>query len=209
MADIGNAIKYLYEKLILRDVLSFITPGAMVVITATYTIYPDFFNSWYVPWPLYIPIFGLFFLIGFAIQCFGRLVGVIKIHKLDDSTFKQRLSIFSGRLKEKDDCTKGARENVMDFLNTVNGSDWAKQHYERSVVLKQMCGNGFWALIISCSYLAINDCSLLAKVAWVSVWVLLFLASLFWGYRDSEIALSTVECKVNELDKEGKLYKDK
>ena len=35
MGDIGSAIKYLYSQFILRDVLSFVTPGAIVVWIAT------------------------------------------------------------------------------------------------------------------------------------------------------------------------------
>ena len=80
MASFGDAIKYLYGKFILRDVFSFITPGAIIVLSGI-LLFNNNLNELHtidIPWPLYIPIFGIFFLVGFATQCFGELVGVIR-----------------------------------------------------------------------------------------------------------------------------------
>ena len=81
MGDIGNTIKYLYEKFILRDLLSFITPGAIIILIAFLLFLPEpslsqrldtvLKYSGDMHWLLYIPLFGLFYIVGFAVQCFG------------------------------------------------------------------------------------------------------------------------------------------
>ena len=84
MRDFGNVIKDLYEKFILRDILSFVTPGAIVVLTAFVLFIQEptlrdnlekFFEySRSMHWLLYIPLFGVFYTVGFAIQCFGEII---------------------------------------------------------------------------------------------------------------------------------------
>ena len=41
----GDAIKYLYSQFILRDVLSFVTPGAIVVLTAFSLFLPGYLTQ--------------------------------------------------------------------------------------------------------------------------------------------------------------------
>ncbi len=65
----GDAIKYLYSQFILRDVLSFITPGAIVVFVATYLFYFELIDH-PIHWLLFIPLFGVCYIVGFALHCF-------------------------------------------------------------------------------------------------------------------------------------------
>ena len=74
MSDIVDGIKDFYDHFIMRDLLSFVTPGAIIVISILLLKY-DFSHildsSKSIPILVYIPIFGLFFMVGFAVQVFG------------------------------------------------------------------------------------------------------------------------------------------
>ena len=197
MADFGNAIKYLYEKFLLRDLLSFITPGAIVVLTAFVLFIQEpslvqrldtlFEYSRDMYWLLYIPLFGLFFLVGFAIQCFGEIVGLIRIHVDAKGCCRQRFKIFL--CKKWDDKSniwwKKAHEDAVDFAEATyrkekDEGEWARNQHERLVVLKQMCANGFLAGVIAGVFLAVNYCPWPpAKLCVVSLVAFLLLVSLF------------------------------
>ena len=140
MADIGDAIKYLYREFILRDLLSFVTPGAIVVGSlllpwcnlSQIQELPAFLKS--IPFVVYIPIFGVFFMAGFAIQCFGVVTHLLKIHFRKDT--KEHLKV------------------LKTFLN--NTDEEGKRLRERLVILKQMCGNGAIAVFIASISLSIK-----------------------------------------------------
>ena len=218
----GDAIKYLYSQFLLRDVLSFITPGAIVVLSAILVLLPEpcisqrintlFQYSNSIRWLLYIPLFGIFFLTGYAIQCLQCLFGYVRLHRLDKSRCDQRSDILHSGWQDKPDYVwKEAREKVMDFLNVTARADWARQHCERSVILKQMCANSFGAIIIAGIFLLTDAfCPYkYADVLTVSVVSILLLISMLWGYRNSELAVDTIERKVESLHDAGKLKEDK
>ncbi len=82
MSGIGDAIRYLYGTFILRDLLSFVTPGAIIVGSALLLKFDpsqdqilNFAKS--IPLIVYLPIFGICYVVGFAIQCFGVRIGLI------------------------------------------------------------------------------------------------------------------------------------
>ncbi len=205
----GDAIKYLYDKFILRDLFSFITPGAIVILTAIVLFVPQAtLLAWsrYIPWLFYIPLFGIFYVTGFAVQCLGVFLGCIRLHKIEESSITQRFRMLFGKLRSKEDVSKSAREKEVDFLNATAKAVWARQHHERSVILKQMCANNLWAVIIVVF-------TLLLKLLWPSPMGLLIIAvllliSLFWGYRSSELAVDTIEDKVKSLNNNKELKED-
>ncbi len=220
MGDFGNAIKYLYSQFILRDVLSFITPGALVVLTAFLLLLPcssltqrldtlfDYSTS--IHWLLYIPLFGIFYLIGYAVQCLQCLFGCVRLHFTDKSCFSQRRSVFKCDWQDKTDYMKKTREETTDFLNITVKVGWARQYRERSVVLKQMSANGFGAIILASIFLLVDSfCPFqYANILVVSIVALFLLVSLLWGYRSSEFAVDTIENKVKSLKNTGKLERD-
>ena len=203
MGDFGNAIKYLYDKFLLRDLLSFVMPGAIVIMTGLllFEKWGEVFGFIHAYWPLYIPLFGLFFMAGFAVQCFGEIIGFIRIHRIAKGCCHQRFKIFGcnwacKRSKEgkRDKCDepdfiwwKEAHKEVVKFhIATKEQRDkheWAQQQDERSVVLMQMCGNGVLAIVIAAVLLLVNHWFHLASLVLFSIVALLLLASLFWGYR--------------------------
>jgi hypothetical protein len=171
MSDISDTIKNLYREFILRDLLSFITPGAIVVGTIVFLQWDisqilEFFKA--ISWFVYIPIFGASFMVGFAIQCLGEIAGIIKFHNCNtDAEHWQKLIMFRSKADDKTD----------------------RQH-ERFVVLKQMCGNGAGALLIASVFVVIK--------LWIEclfLWVLGFLVVLLvYGlYRGHRIHLRRQE----------------
>ena len=165
MSDIGEAIKYLYEKFILRDLLSFVTPGAIVIGSILFLRW-DFCQileySKSIPFVLLIPILGILFVVGFAIQCFGAdIVHIIQFHSCkNDREHFERLSRFY-----------------------QNKDDKSEQQHERFVVLKQMSGNCFLAILIAGALFAAKQCIPPFYNTLLGILILLMVISLFWGHR--------------------------
>ena len=215
----GDTIKYLYSQFILRDLLSFITPGAMVVLAALLLFLPEqclsqrldtlFRYSRDMHWLLYIPLFGVFYVVGFAVQYLGVFCGCIRLHKTDKSSIKQRFKMSFSKMWSENDVYREQREKTVDFLNVTAKADSAKQYHERSIVLKQMCANNSTAFIIAGVFLWVSFCNYevvrFVVFSFVAVWLLF---SLYFGYRSSEHAVNTIEDKIFKLDKEGKLREE-
>ncbi len=215
----GQAIKYLYSQFILRDVLSFITPGAIVVLTAFLLFLPEpclwqrldklFDYSRSVHWLLYVPFFGVFYMVGFAVQCFGELAGLVRIHRIAGSTLTQRLQIFLKRNWGNDQNIWVSDQNIwwiaahrqrVQFYEYTNENarrderEWARQQDERLVVLKQMCANGALAVVIAASLITVHEfCSQGWYWLLLLSWMVMLLASLFWGYCAHELRLNTMD----------------
>ena len=191
MGDFGDAISNLYEKFILRDLLSFITPGAIVVLTALLLFLPigELFElSRSMHWLLYIPLFGLFFISGFAIQCAGEFLGIIHFSPPDKYHWdcKQRLKILLpfGWSKEKDNMWwVNYYKDILNFWESTATDDTARQARERLIVLKQMCANGSLAIFIAGILLLVNNWVHLASLVLFFIVTASLLLSLFWGYR--------------------------
>lgn len=124
--------RFLYTEFILRDLLTFITPGAILVGAALYmwwgrAIFLSVAAS--IPWLLYIPIFGVFFVVGFALHVFGIL-----IHPLLDFRF--------------DEPHKAGYADLIAFFKKVGSEqDDVSQIHERFSVFTQMCLNNGLAIL--------------------------------------------------------------
>ncbi len=218
----GDAIKYIYNTFLLRDLLSFITPGAIIVFSALLLYMPEGARlnsllgySLSFHWLLYIPLFGVFYMAGFAIQCLGEIVGFVRVHRLAKSSWCQRFKVFGRNWAGK--CDKKSKSNEYDlpsFIWWVKAhvervafyeytalplKERARQRDERLVVLKQMCGNGFIALFIALFILGINVIieSFFQRFQYwpiiaVTILIIMLLPSLFWGYRVHELRLDTM-----------------
>ncbi|MFV1950929.1 MAG: hypothetical protein ACC630_03060 [Nitrospinota bacterium] len=166
MSDIGNGIKYLYERFILRDLLSFVTPGTIVVASI---LLPLLLNklelsevldiSKSIPFIFYIPIFGFLFMVGFAVQCFGEVIHLIKIHefkakdkakaKAKDKNKQELCMQLRKVLRSKDqEADDNEHRNQLRKFQLKADED-AKRLHEREVIFKQMCGNGAFAIFIA------------------------------------------------------------
>jgi hypothetical protein len=194
MSGFSDAVKYLYSQFILRDVLSFITPGVIVILTAVY-VFDESFSSLSIHWLFYIPLFGIAFVIGFAIQCFGEIIGFVSFRPNIKITCVDKMKILFCRWREPEDnrCKwndpenplgmKKAYEEDQDFWKAVKGDEDKKQGRERVVVLTQMCINNALALFITGITYAIYHGSSFAAQVVEYIWLVIFIASLFWGHR--------------------------
>jgi hypothetical protein len=140
MSNIGDSIKYLYEKFILRDLLSIVAPG--FIVSLSILLFPfsltqilSFLKE--IPFLIYIPIYGVIFIVGFAIQCFGARCRIIRFHnRVTDKNYYKKL---------------------VGFLKATKDNNIMRDNWERFVVLKQMCGNGSLAIFISALLILTNS----------------------------------------------------
>ena len=131
MSEISEGIQSFYQKFVLRDVLSFVTPGAIVVITFYYCL--DFqLDLKFVKniiWMFSLILFGFFYIIGFVCQSISWVICMSYYRK---DKMKDFYSIQRDMLK----------------INMEGRGEILQQH-ERFVVLKQLCSNNSVALYIS------------------------------------------------------------
>lgn len=181
MGDIVEGLKYLYREFILRDILSFVTPGAIVVFPVLYSLFPGI--RFEVPhWLLYIPFFGVLFMVGFAIQCFGEFVGIVRTQENVGGTWHQRLGIFRC-WNESNIWWKEVHERATQFQKETKQDEDASRRVERLVVLKQMCGNCSIALAIAVILLMIASWWPQASRMATIVLAVVLVPFVYWGHR--------------------------
>jgi len=88
MQGIAEAIKYLYQQFILRDVVAYVAPGAILAACLLRVHFLDLEHALLfierIPKVAYVPIYGLLFTIGLGIQNFGEVIKLLKDHKRDN-----------------------------------------------------------------------------------------------------------------------------
>src|SRR5829696_5713784 len=88
MQGIAEAIKYLYQQFILRDVVAYVAPGTILAACLLRVHFrglePAVLFVEGIPKIAYVPIYGLLFTLGFGIQNFGELIGLLKDHVRKD-----------------------------------------------------------------------------------------------------------------------------
>jgi hypothetical protein len=135
----------LYDKFVLRDLLSFITPGFIFIFAMLLYWHPlstIIEQTGKIHWIIYIPIFGCFYLVGFALHCIGLLL--IPFLGTDSCNRGYRIWKDFSIIKEY--------KNTIDFQNKANDS--AIKQMERIIVFKQMCGNNALSILIASFLLA-------------------------------------------------------
>lgn len=136
----------------MRDLLSLVLPGSIVIMSLLLLFIE--FDQLYryvkeIHFLLYIPIFGFCFLMGFFVQCFGTLISnkrpIIKMYKPRWLNTNENVGGDKGNEVTMPSKIVCAKRNI----ETLKLQGRYKQHWERIVVLKQMCGNNAMALLIS------------------------------------------------------------
>lgn len=131
----------------MRDILSFLVPGAIVVFALLY-LFGEGQNyivnilksvsSW-----IYLPLFGFCYVIGFALQCLGTdLFPVLKFHDKRCSKHKDKQCFWQRN------CSLCYCEHLKVLKKFNELSEEIRGQHERFVVLKQMCGNNTLALSV-------------------------------------------------------------
>ncbi len=176
MSDLSDTIKGFYSEFILRDLLSFVTPGA-IVVGAFIFLLSGFFSvtipqqhndlmpviiSGELIWTVFqmpifawILLFGFFYVVGFSIQCLGEKTRLLQFPPENyENHYRKQYSINFG-LNEKFRNSKYYETTRLPFLrhtrNTDNKNfDLERKTEERFVVLLQASGNSALALFIAC-----------------------------------------------------------
>ena len=148
MQGIGEAIKYFYEDFIFRDVLGYVTPGTVLVGCVLLLYYKDptlVINTLSaIPIVLYIPIFGIAFVIGFALENLGEMLHVLKWH--ERKTDKDHLAV----VKEFHNSVKDTEDK------NPPGSEWLERTRERITAKAYLAGNSVFAIGLSVILISIN-----------------------------------------------------
>jgi hypothetical protein len=175
MAELAEAIKNFYQEFILRDVLSYVTPGAVVAGCVLKLHYGSsavvFLKD--LPGVSYIPIFGVLFLIGFALQNLGELLHILKWHNRRDEHKRIDDHIHLHILKTFHDRTKEMKEE----------SDWMERTRERTAIKKTACGTMIMATLISLLLIALRKYLPGSLGAAEVLLCLLLLIALYQGHR--------------------------
>lgn len=130
-------IDALYSRLLLRDVFGKVVPGAIVLFTFVITLTsPEAGRNTIttLPFGAWIVVFGLAWVVGFAVQSFGEwaLPGSMKL-----------LRYFPKDVDEKKWLKLRAKFRIHPDY------DKHTQNHERLVVIKEACGNSYISLSIS------------------------------------------------------------
>ena len=172
MSELSEAIDSVYSKFVMRDLLSFITPGAAVVGAVSLSIFQPSDISTFLEKAsigVYVLLFGICYMFGFAVQSFGAQMGLIKFYDPKDIPEAAK---DNGRMR-----TREGMEAVWAHLVKFNivANKESKEQRERLVILKQMSGNCAVAMLIATVLFAIKailvlfsiTVSLPTDLAWV------------------------------------------
>lgn len=120
-----------YTRFVMRDILAKVIPGSilLVFISATILSLPKVISSINsMSFGLCIVGGGAAWLVGFIVQSFGEMFKLIRY--------------FPKKISWDDEI-----ENILAFLEVASYDE--KLQFERFVVIKEACGNGYVALLVS------------------------------------------------------------
>jgi hypothetical protein len=160
MQGIAEAIKYLYQQFILRDVVAYVAPGTILAACLLRVHFrglePAVLFIQGIPKIAYVPIYGLLFTLGLSIQNFGYLIRLLKDHVRKDE---------KGHLSEK-----LRFEKLQEFHRVVlsrqtpdqrdDYAEWMERTRERIEVKKYASGNIALALAMGAVVI------LLSRLSW-------------------------------------------
>ena len=164
MQALTEAIKYLYQQFILRDVVAYVAPGTILAACLLRVHFrgldPAITFIQGIPKIADIPIYGLLFTMGLGIQSFGQLIRVLKEHnrKHDCKDTKRHLDDELRFEKLRD------FHRVLLFRQTTDQrndyAEWMERTRERIEVKKYASGNIALALVMGAVM------TLVAKLSW-------------------------------------------
>jgi hypothetical protein len=174
MSDLSDTIKGFYSDFILRDLLSFVTPGA--IVTGAFIFMMSGFFSTFIPiqysdliplivsggilWrifqmPIYVWIllFGLFYIIGIGVQHLGERT---TLTQFPPKRYENKNSEYSFGIGDKDKITDSQyyEKFRLPFIQKTKDTDYKKfeterKYHERFIVLMQTSGNSGIAFFVA------------------------------------------------------------
>ena len=163
MQGITEAIKYLYQQFILRDVVAYVAPGAILagcvfcVVFGTDKAVRILLG---IPAIAYLPIYGIVFITGLGLENLGEMLRMLRFHNRGDESHKRR----------KDRSRADDREHfrVLQKFHRATSAQgdrdkddgygaWLERTRERITVKKYASGNIAIAILVSMVLLLVTN----------------------------------------------------
>jgi hypothetical protein len=163
VGDFGGLAEALYSRFLLRDVFGKIVPGTLLLLSLVHPYFPMWSGLKEWPWPVWLFLIGLSWLLGFAVQAFGEKTHIIrhypkvleKIGWREIRAHDPQLMDLNGKRIPGEYQILHGEKNWADFchdFNEVASKDFTlPERVERFIVIKEACGNGFVAMILGLS----------------------------------------------------------
>lgn len=159
MQGIVEAIKYLYQQFILRDVVAYVAPGSILIgcvlwlvlgRTGAAALIPN------IPAIVYLPIYGFVFITGLALENLGEMVGVLRFHNRRAESQIDTQKDTKDRNRPDDKEHFRVLQEFHQATSALGGSNegdgygaWLERTRERITVKKYAAGNMAIAILIS------------------------------------------------------------
>lgn len=155
MQAITDAIKYFYQEFILRDVVAYVAPGAILATCVLWVVFGS--DSAVkillgVPKIAYLPLYGVIFITGLGLENLGEMLGVLRFHNRVDESRK--------RSKERNRPSDREHFRVLQQFHRATSAQvdpekadgygvWLERTRERITVKKYASGNIAIAILVS------------------------------------------------------------
>jgi hypothetical protein len=168
MADSADLISSLYTRLLLRDVLGKITPGALVLVVAYFACVSSapspsstVLRVASAPLGVWVILALLGWYAGVTVQAVGEAIGLLR------------------------HCPRGQEaEFYKGLVEMQSTTPDAKQTHERLVVIKEACGNASLAIVLSLALLLVRLLpSPAGRLTVLGILSALGAIALFWMHR--------------------------
>lgn len=212
MAGITEAIKYLYQQFILRDVVAYVAPGAILVGCVVWVVFGTDTALRIllgIPTIAYLPIYGLVFITGLGLQNLGEMLRMLRFHNRGNESRK--------RLKARTRPDDREHFRVLQKFHQVTSAQgktdegngygaWLERTRERITVKKYASGNIAIALLVSMVLLLVTnrrpDLKLQAIVA-VGAILIVSLLRAHWHQLNLQVIWEDEALKHYEHDNTG------
>jgi hypothetical protein len=163
MQGITEAIKYLYQQFILRDVVAYVAPGAILAGCVLCVLFGTDKAGRIIlgiPAIVYLPVYGIVFITGLGLENLGEMLRVLRFHNRRDESHKRP----EGRRRRDD------REHfhvLQEFHRATSAQGvtdkddaygaWLERTRERITVKKYASGNIAMAILVSMVLLLVTN----------------------------------------------------
>jgi hypothetical protein len=215
MQGITEAIKYLYQQFILRDVVAYVAPGAILAGCVLWVVFGTD-NAVRIllgiPAIAYLPIYGIVFITGLGLENLGEMLRMLRFHRRENP---HKRSKDRSRPEDREHfrvlqefhratSTQGVTDKDDDY------GAWLERTRERITVKKYASGNVAMAILVSMVLLLITnrrpDWTLQAVVA-VGAILIVSLLRAHWYQLNLQVIWEDEALKHYEHDDTGSIQR--
>jgi hypothetical protein len=212
MEGIAEAIKYLYQQFVLRDVVAYVAPGTILVASVLWVLFGAENAVILVrdlPAVAYLPLYGIVFVTGLGLENLGEMLGVLRFHNRRKDFNKRR----NARRRREDTDHFRVLQEFHRATSTSGEKEkddgygvWLERTRERITIKKYASGNIAIAILVSMILLFLTgrrpDLKLWA-VAFVGLILIASLLRAHWHQLDLQVIWEDEAVKPHEKDQAG------